>query len=165
MNVTPQGKVLPCHAAETIPGLEFWNARENPLADIWANSPGFNAFRGNDWMQEPCRSCERKADRFRRLPLPGHGADRRRFRLRSDLREIAASWPDRGNRGARFRRKSRRLHAAPDRTGPRKKRRLNSIRYTAFARGPIAARFLRLPATPDLPLKGAKVQFPCTLAP
>jgi pyrroloquinoline quinone biosynthesis protein E len=60
MNVTPQGKVLPCHAAETIPGLEFWNARERRLADIWADSPGFNAFRGFDWMQEPCRSCERK---------------------------------------------------------------------------------------------------------
>jgi pyrroloquinoline quinone biosynthesis protein E len=25
LNVTPSGKVLPCHAAETIPGLEFWN--------------------------------------------------------------------------------------------------------------------------------------------
>jgi len=64
MNVTPQGKILPCHAAETIPGLEFWNAREIPLADIWANSPGFNAYRGDDWMQEPCRSCERKTEDF-----------------------------------------------------------------------------------------------------
>jgi pyrroloquinoline quinone biosynthesis protein E len=63
-NVTPQGKVLPCHAAETIPGLEFWNAREKKLADIWAHSPGFNAFRGTDWMQEPCRSCERKTEDF-----------------------------------------------------------------------------------------------------
>ncbi len=64
LNVTPQGKVLPCHAAETIPGLEFWNTREKKLADIWANSPGFNAFRGYDWMQEPCRSCERKTEDF-----------------------------------------------------------------------------------------------------
>jgi pyrroloquinoline quinone biosynthesis protein E len=63
-NVTPQGKVLPCHAAETIPGLEFWNAREKKLADIWAHSPGFNAFRGFEWMQEPCRSCERKTEDF-----------------------------------------------------------------------------------------------------
>ena len=63
-NVTPQGKVLPCHAAETIPGLEFWNATERKLTDIWAHSPGFNAFRGFEWMQEPCRSCERKTEDF-----------------------------------------------------------------------------------------------------
>src|SRR5262249_2693584 len=46
LNVTPAGKVLPCHAAESIPGLEFWNVREHALADIWTNSPAFNAFRG-----------------------------------------------------------------------------------------------------------------------
>jgi pyrroloquinoline quinone biosynthesis protein E len=64
MNVAPSGKVLPCHSAEIIPGLEFWNAREKPLAEIWADSPAFQAFRGDDWMQEPCRSCERKAQDF-----------------------------------------------------------------------------------------------------
>jgi pyrroloquinoline quinone biosynthesis protein E len=60
LNVTPGGKVLPCHAAEVIPGLEFWSVREHPLADIWAHSPAFNAFRGTDWMAEPCRSCARR---------------------------------------------------------------------------------------------------------
>jgi PqqA peptide cyclase len=60
LNVTPSGKVLPCHAAESIPGLEFWSVRDHALADIWAHSPAFNAFRGTDWMQEPCRSCERR---------------------------------------------------------------------------------------------------------
>ncbi|MBV1697754.1 MAG: pyrroloquinoline quinone biosynthesis protein PqqE [Hyphomicrobiales bacterium] len=60
LNVTPAGKVLPCHAAETIPGLEFWSVREHSLADIWANSPAFNAFRGTAWMREPCRSCARR---------------------------------------------------------------------------------------------------------
>ncbi len=60
LNVTPSGKVLPCHAAELIPDLEFWNVREHSLADIWKNSPAFNAFRGTDWMQEPCRSCARR---------------------------------------------------------------------------------------------------------
>ncbi len=60
LNVTPAGKVLPCHAAESIPGLEFWNVREHSLADIWANSPAFNAFRGTAWMQEPCASCPRR---------------------------------------------------------------------------------------------------------
>jgi pyrroloquinoline quinone biosynthesis protein E len=52
--------VLPCHAAESIPGLEFWNVREHALADIWANSPAFNAFRGTAWMKEPCASCPRR---------------------------------------------------------------------------------------------------------
>jgi PqqA peptide cyclase len=60
LNVTPAGKVLPCHAAESIPGLEFWSVREHSLADIWANSPAFNAFRGTAWMKEPCRSCARR---------------------------------------------------------------------------------------------------------
>ena len=39
--------------------------------DIWFRSPAFNAFRGTDWMQEPCRSCPRKGGRLWRLPLPG----------------------------------------------------------------------------------------------
>ncbi|MGH1591271.1 pyrroloquinoline quinone biosynthesis protein PqqE [Methylobacterium phyllosphaerae] len=60
MNVTPQGKVLPCHAAETIPGLEFWNVNDHSLSEIWQDSPAFTAYRGTDWMQEPCRSCDRR---------------------------------------------------------------------------------------------------------
>ncbi len=60
LNVTPAGKVLPCHAAESIPGLEFWNVRQHSLADIWANSPAFNAFRGTAWMKGPCVSCPRR---------------------------------------------------------------------------------------------------------
>lgn len=57
LNVTPSGLVLPCHAAQTIPGLEFWSVRDRPLAEIWADSPAFQAFRGTAWMKEPCRSC------------------------------------------------------------------------------------------------------------
>jgi pyrroloquinoline quinone biosynthesis protein E len=64
LNVTPAGKVLPCHAAESIPGLEFWNVREHSLADIWDNAPSFMAFRGTDWMQEPCRSCPKQKEDF-----------------------------------------------------------------------------------------------------
>jgi PqqA peptide cyclase len=60
LNVTPSGKVLPCHAAESIPGLEFWSVRKHALADIWAHSPAFKAFRGTDWMKEPCLSCSRR---------------------------------------------------------------------------------------------------------
>ena len=57
LNVTPSGRVLPCHAAETIPGLQFWSVRDHPLQSIWLKSPAFHAFRGTDWMAEPCRSC------------------------------------------------------------------------------------------------------------
>ena len=60
LNIAPDGRVLPCHAAESIPGLEFQSVREAPLAGIWASSPAFQAFRGTDWMQEPCRSCDRQ---------------------------------------------------------------------------------------------------------
>ncbi len=64
LNVTPSGKVLPCHAAESIPELAFWNVREHTLADIWDNSPAFMAFRGTGWMQEPCRSCPKREEDF-----------------------------------------------------------------------------------------------------
>jgi len=60
LNITPSGKALPCHAAETIPGLEHWNVRDHSVMDIWLNSPAFSAFRGTEWMKEPCRSCPRK---------------------------------------------------------------------------------------------------------
>jgi pyrroloquinoline quinone biosynthesis protein E len=59
MNITPQGRVLPCHASETIPGLEFDNVKDRRLADIWLNGQAFNKFRGTSWMKEPCRSCPR----------------------------------------------------------------------------------------------------------
>jgi PqqA peptide cyclase len=64
LNVTPAGKVLPCHAAESISGLEFWNVRERSLAEIWTDSPAFNAFRGTAWMKEPCVSCPRREQDF-----------------------------------------------------------------------------------------------------
>jgi pyrroloquinoline quinone biosynthesis protein E len=47
LNVTPSGRVLPCHAAESIPGVAFWNVRDHALGDIWANSPAFKAFRAD----------------------------------------------------------------------------------------------------------------------
>ncbi|HWF96498.1 MAG TPA: pyrroloquinoline quinone biosynthesis protein PqqE [Xanthobacteraceae bacterium] len=64
LNVTPAGKVLPCHAAESIPGLEFWSVRAHPLAEIWKFSPAFNAFRGTAWMKQPCASCPRREQDF-----------------------------------------------------------------------------------------------------
>jgi PqqA peptide cyclase len=62
--VSPDGLVLPCHAAHTLPGLVFDNVKEHGLGEIWRGSPGFTAFRGESWMAEPCRSCERRAVDF-----------------------------------------------------------------------------------------------------
>jgi pyrroloquinoline quinone biosynthesis protein E len=64
MLVNPSGKVLPCHAAEVLPGLEFETVREKSLAWIWQESPSFQRFRGEEWMPEPCRSCDRRAEDF-----------------------------------------------------------------------------------------------------
>ncbi len=60
INVTPSGKALPCHAAETLPGLSFPSVRDTSLVVIWRDSDAFNHFRGTGWMLEPCRSCERR---------------------------------------------------------------------------------------------------------
>ena len=60
MNITPAGKVLPCHAAETLTNMRFASIRDHALGDVWASDPAFVAYRGTDWMPEPCRSCHRK---------------------------------------------------------------------------------------------------------
>ena len=60
-NISPAGKVLPCHAAETITELDFESVRSNhSIAWIWQNSDAFNRYRGTGWMPEPCQSCEFK---------------------------------------------------------------------------------------------------------
>ena len=64
MLINPAGKVLPCHAAEVLPGLTFENVREKTLAWIWQESSSFQRFRGEDWMPEPCRSCDRRTEDF-----------------------------------------------------------------------------------------------------
>lgn len=64
MLINPAGKVLPCHAAEVIPRMHFENVREKTLQRIWQESESFQRFRGEDWMPEPCRSCERRAEDF-----------------------------------------------------------------------------------------------------
>ena len=63
MNVTPDGKALPCHSARQLP-IDFPSVLEHRLDDIWYNSFGFNRYRGYDWMPEPCRSCDEKEKDF-----------------------------------------------------------------------------------------------------
>jgi pyrroloquinoline quinone biosynthesis protein E len=60
LNVTPAGRVLPCHAAESIPGLEFWSVQDHSLREIWEQNPAFNAFRGTSFLPQLCQSCERR---------------------------------------------------------------------------------------------------------
>ena len=62
--LSPDGLALPCHAAHTLPGLRFDSVRDRPLGDIWRDSAGFGAFRGEAWMPEPCRSCDRRGIDF-----------------------------------------------------------------------------------------------------
>jgi pyrroloquinoline quinone biosynthesis protein E len=63
LTVTPDGQAFPCHSARMLP-IEFPNVRDMPLDQIWDQSPGFNHFRGYEWMKEPCRSCDEKEKDF-----------------------------------------------------------------------------------------------------
>ncbi|HLX82576.1 MAG TPA: pyrroloquinoline quinone biosynthesis protein PqqE [Terriglobales bacterium] len=62
--IDPAGRALPCHAAGVIPGLSFDNVREHGLDWIWQYSAAFRKFRGEEWMPEPCRSCDRRKEDF-----------------------------------------------------------------------------------------------------
>jgi pyrroloquinoline quinone biosynthesis protein E len=77
--VDPTGRVLPCHEAGEIPGLVFWNATDRSVAECWSEAPGMQAFRGTDWMPEPCRSCPEKERDF-------GGCRCQAFRLAGDAR-------------------------------------------------------------------------------
>jgi len=58
--IEPDGRVLPCHGAVQIASLRFDSVKDHPLNWIWHESESFQAFRGDAWMKEPCRSCPRK---------------------------------------------------------------------------------------------------------
>jgi pyrroloquinoline quinone biosynthesis protein E len=62
--IDPAGRALPCHAAGVIPGLSFDNVKDHSLEWIWKESPALQKFRGEDWMPEPCRSCDRRKEDF-----------------------------------------------------------------------------------------------------
>ena len=58
--VAPDGLVLPCHAAHTLPGFDFPRATEHSLHHAWHEAEAFQRFRGEAWMPEPCRSCDKR---------------------------------------------------------------------------------------------------------
>ena len=64
MVVSPDGLLLPCLLAHTLPGLSFGNVRDQSVDELWTSSPGLAAFRGESWMPEPCRSCARRSIDF-----------------------------------------------------------------------------------------------------
>ena len=57
-NITPSGKMLPCHAAETL-DLVFERVTDRSVGAIWADSLAFDAYRGTSWMAPPCQGCAR----------------------------------------------------------------------------------------------------------
>jgi pyrroloquinoline quinone biosynthesis protein E len=64
MVVSPDGLLLPCLLAHTLPGLSFGSVRERSVQELWTASPGLEAFRGEAWMPEPCKSCARRGVDF-----------------------------------------------------------------------------------------------------
>lgn len=60
LTITPDGTALPCHTAKMIKTVDFPNVRDMSVSDIWNRSPGFNLFRGFEWMKDPCRTCPEK---------------------------------------------------------------------------------------------------------
>jgi pyrroloquinoline quinone biosynthesis protein E len=64
LTITPDGTALPCHAARMLPGIDFPSVRTASVESVWYDSAGFNHFRGDSWMKEPCRSCPEKTKDF-----------------------------------------------------------------------------------------------------
>jgi pyrroloquinoline quinone biosynthesis protein E len=63
LTIAPDGTALPCHEAGQLP-IDFPNVKEVSVEEAWKDSPGFNHFRGFEWMKEPCRSCDEKEKDF-----------------------------------------------------------------------------------------------------
>ncbi|MFT5591107.1 MAG: pyrroloquinoline quinone biosynthesis protein E [Bradyrhizobium sp.] len=92
LGVAPDGVALPCHNARDLPGLDLPNVRDMTMHEIWYDSSAFNKYRGDEWMQEPCRSCPEKAKDFggcrcQALMLAGDAAATDPVCAKSPLRE------------------------------------------------------------------------------
>lgn len=64
LGIAPDGTALPCHAARTLPGIDFPNVRDTSVEAIWYASDAFNRYRGDAWMKDPCRTCADKERDF-----------------------------------------------------------------------------------------------------
>ncbi len=106
LNVTPAGKVLPCHAAETIPAPDVSQcARPVPVRHL-APQRGLQCLSRHRLDGRTLPQLRPAGRRFRRLSLPGAGHDRRCRGDRSRLPAVPVSCPhDRtgGDGGSRSR--------------------------------------------------------------
>ncbi len=64
LTIAPDGLALPCHMARELPGLSCPNVNEMSIEQVWNESDAFNRFRGDEWMKEPCRSCDERGKDF-----------------------------------------------------------------------------------------------------
>ena len=115
--VTPDGVVLPCHQATQHRRPRRSRTCATGAAAIWNESPAFRASAARTGCRSPAAPAT-SATRFRRLPLPGVRAARRRRRDRSRLRAVA---PARRRAGG-----SRARRAGGRRRPPRRMRRINA---------------------------------------
>jgi pyrroloquinoline quinone biosynthesis protein E len=76
--VAPDGAVLPCQAARGLP-LDFETVRSRSLRAVWTDGEALSAYRGDAWMAEPCKSCDRREIDF-------GGCRCQAFALTGDLR-------------------------------------------------------------------------------
>ncbi|MEU9008882.1 pyrroloquinoline quinone biosynthesis protein PqqE [Streptomyces sp. NPDC048479] len=64
LTVQPDGTVYPCPAAAALPHLDAPSVKDHSLEWIWRESKAFNIYRGEEWMQDPCRSCQLRTKDF-----------------------------------------------------------------------------------------------------
>ncbi|CAM5643962.1 PqqA peptide cyclase [Streptomyces canarius] len=116
LTVAPDGTVLPCPAAASLPDLNPPNVRDHRLAWIWQRSPAFNRFRGTDWMTRPLPVLSPPGGGLRRLPLPGVRPHRRRRPHRSGVRALPRP-PPRPRAGRRRPARGTAVRLPPARSG------------------------------------------------
>lgn len=68
--------MCPCPAAAALPGPDAPDIADHSLKWIRHESRTFNLYRGEEWMSDPCRTCDRQAGGCRRQAhaLPGDAA-------------------------------------------------------------------------------------------
>ena len=62
--ISPEGSVMPCLSAKILPTIKLpkyeIDSNENNLENIWYKSKTFNKFRGFEWMESPCKGCDKR---------------------------------------------------------------------------------------------------------
>ncbi len=91
MNITPSGKVLPCHAAESLPGLIFDNVRDRKLRDIWLELGGLPEIPRHRLDARAMPQLRVSRTGLGRVPLPGLRICRRCGPCRPRLRQVLRS--------------------------------------------------------------------------